>query len=77
MKEVLGFSVRDIGFYLSLPHVLKLIVSLSSGFFSDYLISKEYLTTTQARKFFAALGKTVQFNKIIGSYIYWETNIFL
>lgn len=57
MKEVLGFSVRDIGFYISLPHVLKLIVSLTSGFVSDYLTSEQYLSTTQARKVFAAIGK--------------------
>lgn len=76
MKEVLGFSVIDIGFYLSLPHVLKLIVSLSSGFFSDYLISKQYLTTTQARKLFAALGKTVQFKKIIAFYIKLLKNLY-
>ncbi|XP_055301823.1 sialin-like [Sitodiplosis mosellana] len=56
MKEVLGFSVQDIGFYLSLPHVLKLIVSLLSGFVSDYLISEQYLSTTQVRKIFAALA---------------------
>lgn len=56
MREVLGFSVRDVGLYSSMPYFLMWIVSLFSGFVCDHLISKRYVTVTQARKLFAALG---------------------
>lgn len=55
MKEVLGFSVRDVGLYSSLPYLLKWIISISSGFLCDYLISKKYVTTTNIRKIVAGL----------------------
>lgn len=55
MKEVLGFSVADVGFYSSMPYLLMWIVSLSSGFICDHLISGQYITVTQARKLFAGL----------------------
>lgn len=64
MKEVLGFSVREIGVYTSLPYLLMWTVSIVSGFFSDYLINSGYATTTQARKIFTAFGKIRQFYKI-------------
>ena len=57
MKEVLGFSVADVGFYSSMPYLLMWIVSLVSGFISDHLISRKYVTVTQARKLFSALCK--------------------
>ncbi|XP_055294900.1 sialin-like [Sitodiplosis mosellana] len=56
MKEVLKFSVADIGFYSSMPYLLMWIVSLVAGFISDHLISGGYVTVTQARKFFGALS---------------------
>jgi len=56
MKEVLGFSVADVGFYSSMPYLLMWIVSLSSGFICDHLISGQYITVTQARKLFAGLA---------------------
>ncbi|XP_055298962.1 putative inorganic phosphate cotransporter [Sitodiplosis mosellana] len=55
MKEVLGFSANEIGLYSSLPYLLMFFVSLFSGFISDHLISEQYVTVTQARKFISAL----------------------
>lgn len=63
MKEIVGFSVRDIGFYSSLTSLLSWTVSICSGFLSDFLIHKKYLTTVQTRKFFTILGK--YFHQII------------
>ena len=56
MKEVLGFPVQDVGLYSSFPYLLMWIVSILSGFISDYIITKEYVTTTHARKIIAAFG---------------------
>lgn len=55
MKEIMGFPVRDIGFYSSLTSLLSWGVSICSGFLSDFLIVKKYMTTVQARKFFTVL----------------------
>lgn len=57
MKEILKFSVHEIGFYSSITSLLSWIVSIISGFLSDFLIEKKYFTTGQARKFFTALCK--------------------
>lgn len=62
MKEILGFAVRDIGLYFSLLSLLSWIVSIISGFLSDFLIRKEYLTVVQARKFFTVLCKCFNHN---------------
>lgn len=56
MKEVLGFSVHLVGLYSSLPYLLMWAVSVGSGFLSDYLTARKYLSITQARKTFTALG---------------------
>ena len=56
MKEVLGFSVDEIGLYSSLPYLLMFLMSLFFGFVSDHLISGHYVTITQARKFISSLG---------------------
>lgn len=57
MKDVLGFSVHDVGLYSSLPFLPMWIVSILSGFLCDFLINKKYLTVLQARKLFTALCK--------------------
>lgn len=56
MKEVLGFPVQDVGLYASLPYLLMWIISILSGFICDFIITKGYVTTTQARKIIAAFG---------------------
>lgn len=57
LSDVLGFPVMDVGLYSSLPYLLMWIISLVSGFVSDFLISRNYVTTTQARKIFTSIGK--------------------
>lgn len=56
MSDVLQFSIKDNGIYSSLPYLLMWIVSVSTGFLSDYLIVKKFLTITQARKVFTGVG---------------------
>lgn len=57
MKEVLGFSVHDVGLYSSLPYLLMWIISMVSAFLCDHLIGKNFVTITQARKIFTFTGK--------------------
>lgn len=57
MNDVLHFSIQDNGLYTSLPQLLKLIVSLATGAWSDWLIANDYLSITNARKIFIVIGK--------------------
>ncbi|XP_031636923.1 sialin-like [Contarinia nasturtii] len=52
MKDVLGFSVYDVGFYSSLPYFIRWIMSIVSAFLCDFLINRNYISITQARKMF-------------------------
>lgn len=54
MKEVLGFSVHEVGLYSSLPYLLMFVVSILSAFLCDSMINRNYLTITQTRKIFTA-----------------------
>lgn len=57
MADVLRFSISQNGLYSSLPYLLMWIVSISTGFLSDWLIVRNYLSITNARKVFTAVGK--------------------
>lgn len=57
MKEVLGFSVREVGIYASLPYLAMWIVSIACGIICDFVIKRECTTTTCARKWFSLIGK--------------------
>ncbi|KAG4078473.1 hypothetical protein HA402_009185 [Bradysia odoriphaga] len=62
MADVLRFSISENGLYSSLPYLLMWIVSISTGFLSDFLIVRNYLSITNARKVFtavAALGPAI------------------
>lgn len=56
MKDVLGYSVFDVGLYSSLPYIAMWIVSVTSGFLSDYLIARSLISITFARKMFTAIA---------------------
>lgn len=60
MKEILRFPIYEVGLYNSLSNLLMLIVSIGSGFLSDYLLCHNYVTITQARKLFAAAGMSIK-----------------
>lgn len=56
MNDVLHFSIQDNGFYSSMPQVMKLIMALATGALNDWLITANYLTITNGRKLFVAIG---------------------
>lgn len=62
MKEILGFPVRDIGFYFSTLSLLSWIVSIIAGFLCDFLIGRKHLTIVQARKLFTTLCECFKLN---------------
>lgn len=57
MSEVLQFSIKDNGIYSSLPYLVMWIVSVSTGWLSDFLIVRNCITITGARKWFTAIGR--------------------
>lgn len=68
MREVIGFSVRDVGLYSSLPYVLMWIISLVSARICDYLIRHDYVSITQARKMFTVAGTSLHIYASNGSW---------
>lgn len=61
MSDVLRFSIKDNGIYSSLPYFVMWVVSIITGILSDYLIVKQYIGITNARKFFTAVGEFLFF----------------
>lgn len=57
MSDVLRFSIKDNGLYSSLPYLFMWGVSVSTGFLSDFLIVRNCLTITGARKIFTGVGE--------------------
>lgn len=56
MSDVLHFSIKDLGFYASAPFLIMWIVCIGTGFLSDWLITTERMSITQARKWFTAVA---------------------
>lgn len=59
MSDVLRFSIKDLGFYASAPFLVMWIVCIGTGFLSDWMISTDRMTVTQARKLFTAVAASV------------------
>lgn len=57
MNDVLLLPVKENGLYSALPYLVMWIVSVTMGFLSDWLIVRDYLSITNARKLFTATGK--------------------
>lgn len=57
MNDVLHISIRKNAVYSSLPKILSILISLCTGFLSDWMLKKWSLT--KIRKLFAALGKCI------------------
>lgn len=57
MADVLKVSIKDNGLYSSMPFFVMWIVSVSTGWLSDFLITRKCLTITAARKVFTGIGK--------------------
>lgn len=56
MSDVLKFTITDNGIYSSLPYLLMWVVSVTTGFLSDFLITRNCCTITGARKWFTGIG---------------------
>ncbi|KAF5284355.1 hypothetical protein FQR65_LT13572 [Abscondita terminalis] len=56
MKDVLKFEIDENGFYSSLPYIVMWLVSLAGGWICDWLIHKNYMSITVARKFFTTVA---------------------
>ncbi|KAK4874858.1 hypothetical protein RN001_014218 [Aquatica leii] len=62
MKDVLKFRIDENGLWSSLPYVVMWLVSVGCGWLCDWLIKKNYMHITFARKFFttvASIGPAV------------------
>lgn len=57
MSDVLKFAIKENGLYSSLPYACMWIVSITTGFLSDYIIKKKYINITNARKLFTTIGE--------------------
>lgn len=57
MNDVLKFSIKENGFYNALPFLAMWIVAQLTGFLSDFIIAKGYMSITNVRKFFTIFGK--------------------
>ena len=59
-----GFSVAENGTLGAFPHILKVLVALSSGFLADFLRLNLLWSTTNVRKFMTCTGqKNVQLSE--------------
>lgn len=56
MNDVLHFSIKDNGIYSSAPYFVMWVVSVSTGFLSDFLIVRKFISITTARKVFTGVG---------------------
>ncbi|KAJ8959237.1 hypothetical protein NQ318_022500 [Aromia moschata] len=56
MKDVLHFNVKQNGIWSSVPYILMWIVSMSSGYLCDWLITRKFLSITSARKTFTTIA---------------------
>ena len=66
----MGFTLGKTGFLSALPYLAMSLLLGIAGYFADWLQIKEYLTTSQVRKYFncgAFISQTVFM--IIGSYV--------
>lgn len=56
MADVLKFNVGQNGIWSSVPYIFMWIVSMFSGWLCDWLIQRQYMTVTFARKFFTTVA---------------------
>lgn len=59
MNDVLKFSIKENGFFNALPFLAMWIVAQLTGFVSDFIISRGYMSITNVRKFFTIFGKKI------------------
>lgn len=68
MNDVLHVSIQENGFYTSIPPLMRLIIAIVSGFICDRIITRKYLSVTNARKTFVFIGKCWAFRIVLFSF---------
>lgn len=61
MNDVLKYKIGTTGFLSSVPYVVMWIVSMSSGWLCDWLVDRNYISISFARKMFTSIGKVYLF----------------
>lgn len=56
-SDVLNLPVNENGFYSSLPFAMMWVVAIGTGFLSDFVIHRNYLSVTSVRKLFTFISK--------------------
>lgn len=59
MADVLKFNIKENGLYSTLPYVAMWIMSILFGSFSDWMLTKKWLSITNSRKLFTTLSFTI------------------
>lgn len=59
MSDVLRFPIKENGLYSSLPYASMWIVSIALGFVSDWMITRNHISITNARKLFTTIGESL------------------
>lgn len=57
MNDVLHFSIRDVGTYISLPWILRTLLTFAFGYAVDKAVAKQSISVTNARKLAVFIGK--------------------
>jgi ACS family sodium-dependent inorganic phosphate cotransporter len=57
MNDVLRFPIKENGLYSSLPYLCMWIVSVSTGFLGDWIVTHKYVSITNSRKLFTTIGQ--------------------
>lgn len=61
LSDVLHIPIKKVSIYTSVPRFINIIVSIFSGFVSDWMYSKRKIRLTTVRKIFVVLGKNDQY----------------
>ena len=56
MADVLKFSIKENGVYSALPFATMFLVGNLTGFVSDYIIHRKFISRTNARKMFTTIA---------------------
>lgn len=59
MSDVLNFPIKENGLFSALPYAVMWIVSITTGFLGDWMITKNIMGITMSRKVFTTIGKYI------------------
>jgi hypothetical protein len=56
MNDILKFDILHSALWTAVPYTVMIFMTLTSGWFADYVILKEYIHVTTVRKIFTTFG---------------------